>query len=316
MNTEHRLVPSENPGLLKWPVNERGRDWFVGDVHGQLATLHRGLEAIQFDTAHDRLIGVGDLVDRGRQSFETLEFFALNPWAISTLGNHEVMALRGIQGERTGYLSREPWRMLLTIEDQRKAVEYIRQMPIALEIPLADGRNVGVIHAELPPRAHWSVVEQARLVDADFHDEEEASLLACLLWSRRHFLLANEARWDPKARSVPYENRLRAALLLDAVHGIDMVIAGHNALDQNYSPLHVANRLWIDTGSGYESGRLTFVNPLDNVYVQIHGREVRTRTLPSPMDISAYRLPADQIAPALDRIRAAGREHELLFQKD
>ena len=40
-----------------------GRDIVVGDVHGCFRTLERALGEIAFDTACDRLFGVGDLVN-------------------------------------------------------------------------------------------------------------------------------------------------------------------------------------------------------------------------------------------------------------
>jgi serine/threonine protein phosphatase 1 len=316
MITGLHAVLSNNPSLVRLPPNTSGRDWFVGDVHGEFAMLHRALAAAKFDPAKDRLIGVGDLVDRGPQSFETLEFFARQPWAVSTLGNHEVMALRGILGASRGYLSREIWRCVLTRQQQREAVRFIEQMPIALEVPLADGRVIGVVHAELPPQAPWSVVEKAKVVEEEFHDESESALLACLLWSRRHFQLALSARYDPRAKTTDWEARLRAALLLLPIPGVDLVIAGHSVLEADFRPLQAANRLWIDTGSGYRNGRLTLINPLDGLYVQVHEQRARQYPFPAPLDLSRFVLPVAEVQGVMSKARAAGRERELLFQKE
>ncbi len=46
-------------------LNQAGRDFVVGDVHGCFRTLECALLEIEFDPSRDRLFGVGDLVNRG-----------------------------------------------------------------------------------------------------------------------------------------------------------------------------------------------------------------------------------------------------------
>ena len=69
-------------------VNEQGRDFVVGDVHGCFRTLERGLREVQFDADSDRLFGVGDLVDRGPNSADALVWLEERFHAVA-LGNHE-----------------------------------------------------------------------------------------------------------------------------------------------------------------------------------------------------------------------------------
>ena len=54
-----------------------GRDWVVGDVHGCFTTLREALLAIDFEHGRDRLFSVGDLIDRGPNSIEALEWLAV-----------------------------------------------------------------------------------------------------------------------------------------------------------------------------------------------------------------------------------------------
>lgn len=49
-----------------------GRDYFVGDIHGELPLLMRALTRCRFDFDNDRLFSVGDMIDRGPQSLHTL----------------------------------------------------------------------------------------------------------------------------------------------------------------------------------------------------------------------------------------------------
>lgn len=72
--------------------NLRGRDLVVGDLHGHRFLLERELDRLGFDPASDRLLSVGDLVDRGPESIATLSLIE-EPWFHAVLGNHELMLL-------------------------------------------------------------------------------------------------------------------------------------------------------------------------------------------------------------------------------
>ena len=72
--------------------NANGRDLVVGDLHGHRGLLEQRLETIGFDPARDRVLSVGDLVDRGPDSLSTLQLIE-QPWFHAVLGNHELMLL-------------------------------------------------------------------------------------------------------------------------------------------------------------------------------------------------------------------------------
>lgn len=59
--------------ILHLPKNVRGRDFVVGDLHFKIQDLQRGLQALGFDQAIDRLIAVGDVIDRGPGVREVLQ---------------------------------------------------------------------------------------------------------------------------------------------------------------------------------------------------------------------------------------------------
>ncbi|MCI4411349.1 MAG: metallophosphoesterase [Thiotrichales bacterium] len=75
---------------LSLKKNTAGKDYVVGDIHGCFAQLEQVLEMLNFDPTKDRLIAVGDLIDRGDENLEALEYLN-KEWFYSIIGNHEAM---------------------------------------------------------------------------------------------------------------------------------------------------------------------------------------------------------------------------------
>ena len=74
------------------PRNATGRDLVVGDLHGHRSLFERELDRLGFDPTRDRVLSVGDLIDRGPESLATLSLIE-EPWFHAVLGNHELMLL-------------------------------------------------------------------------------------------------------------------------------------------------------------------------------------------------------------------------------
>ena len=65
-------------------------DYIIGDVQGCYDTLQKLLKKINFNEERDRLFFLGDLVNRGKKSLETLRFiYAIRENANMVLGNHD-----------------------------------------------------------------------------------------------------------------------------------------------------------------------------------------------------------------------------------
>lgn len=86
---------------LRLAENSAGRDLVVGDLHGHRSLFERVLERMEFDPERDRVLSVGDLIDRGPESLDTLALIE-EPWFHAVLGNHEMMLLNylGYYGSR------------------------------------------------------------------------------------------------------------------------------------------------------------------------------------------------------------------------
>ena len=76
----------------------------IGDIHGSLESLERLLDKINPDLTRDRLVFVGDYIDRGPQSREVVDYIIrlknlAPPGQIICLkGNHEAMLLDFLAG--------------------------------------------------------------------------------------------------------------------------------------------------------------------------------------------------------------------------
>jgi bis(5'-nucleosyl)-tetraphosphatase (symmetrical) len=71
----------------------------VGDIQGCLDPLLQLLDQVSFDSSQDQLISVGDLINRGPKSLETMRFCKdLGPAFKMVLGNHDLHLLAIAQG--------------------------------------------------------------------------------------------------------------------------------------------------------------------------------------------------------------------------
>ena len=77
---------------LQRTLDEGGNVWAVGDVHGYADTLLALLDSLNL-SSRDRVVLLGDLVDRGPRSCEVIRIARENPQIFSVLGNHEEMML-------------------------------------------------------------------------------------------------------------------------------------------------------------------------------------------------------------------------------
>ncbi len=73
------------------------RIFAVGDIHGCEQKLHKLMERLPYRPEHDRLVFIGDYIDRGPESAKVLDYLCRlkreNPRMIALMGNHEYLLL-------------------------------------------------------------------------------------------------------------------------------------------------------------------------------------------------------------------------------
>lgn len=129
--------PTTSPGSAR-------RRIFLGDIHGCREELERLLERLGFDPAADRLLPVGDLVNRGPDSLGVLRLLR-DLGAETVLGNHDLHFLRRAAGVgRDKPL--DTLGELLAAEDRGELVAWLAAQPF-----LRDHGDVFQVHAGLSP---------------------------------------------------------------------------------------------------------------------------------------------------------------------
>jgi len=146
--------------------------WAIGDVHGCYRSLRELLGRAEI-AAQDRLWFVGDLVNRGPRSLDTLRFVAdLGERATVVLGNHDLHFLAralGVAEPRKHDVLEE----LLSTPDLDELVDWFRQRPL-----LSMAGNDLLAHAGV--LATWSLEEagrRARRVETALRSEAASAYL-------------------------------------------------------------------------------------------------------------------------------------------
>jgi serine/threonine protein phosphatase 1 len=228
--------------VLQLPKIE-GRTFVVGDIHGELDILHNLLHEYGFDYKNERVVAVGDLIDRGPKSAQCVELLN-EPWFFSALGNHDYFLIdaannddfnellfwmakngglwalhhaglnandfEGASNEKSIALLNQVRTALIPLSETMK-----KRMALGIEFESRDGRKIGVCHAGVPGY-NWSRLYHVNL---DNLNEENS-----VIWMRDQI----------QSGSIRH------------VHGVDEVCHGHTIVSE---PLALGNRHYIDIGA-------------------------------------------------------------------
>ncbi|WP_052342282.1 metallophosphoesterase [Advenella mimigardefordensis] len=199
----------------KFEMNTKGRDFVVGDIHGNFSKLMAVLKEVNFSLYDDRLFSVGDLVDRGPENEDMINFTESGIF-FPVRGNHDDFAIRY---HRIGKMDDDHyrrngggWFIDLVPEMREILVQKLERLPFAIEVETINGR-VGIIHADVPC-PDWNDLEQY-LANKGYRQRA--------MWARDRFGLQDDT----------------------PVSGIDHVVVGHNC---HPTVMTLGNVHHIDTG--------------------------------------------------------------------
>ncbi|MDQ6993687.1 MAG: symmetrical bis(5'-nucleosyl)-tetraphosphatase [Mariprofundus sp.] len=141
----------------------------VGDIQGCYAALRKLLDKVSFDPDYDTLWCVGDLVNRGPDSLNTLRFLkSLGQSAVCVLGNHDLHLLEQYAGGQAYH--HDTLAAVLNAEDCESLIEWLRFRPL---LHYDAGLNWCMVHAGLHPG--WSLKKaqkRARAVEKKLQHEQ------------------------------------------------------------------------------------------------------------------------------------------------
>jgi bis(5'-nucleosyl)-tetraphosphatase (symmetrical) len=130
--------------------------YVVGDLQGSLSPLRALLKSVKFNPVKDKLIAVGDLVNRGKESLETLRFcYQLGSSFQTVLGNHDLHLLAIAHGERAPH-RKDTLNEILRAPDREPLLDWLQQQPLMIE-----HSGYAIVHAGIPPM--WSLKKARRL---------------------------------------------------------------------------------------------------------------------------------------------------------
>ncbi len=173
--------------------------YVIGDVQGCFATLQALVREIGFNPAHDRLVLVGDLVNRGPDNVNVLRWArSLGPAVEAVLGNHDLHLLGRAAG-LYGAKKRDSVDDVLTAPDRDALLDWLRARPLFLRL---DPLPYVVVHAGIMPGLSLDeAADAAASLSNDLRAGGDAEL-AVLKGYRRPLCRLADTAGDPEARRI------------------------------------------------------------------------------------------------------------------
>lgn len=166
----------------------------IGDIQGCYDSLRRLLDQCAFDPAQDRLWLVGDLVNRGPSSLETLRFVrSLGTAATTVLGNHDLYLLMLAADLAPKRGKDDTLGPILKAPDRDELLLWLRQQPLC-HLEELDGQPHLLVHAGVLPM--WSAKKARKLAKEveDWLQGDDYRDLLANMWG------SEPARWDKELK--------------------------------------------------------------------------------------------------------------------
>jgi len=149
-------------------------DYAIGDVQGCFKSLKGLLNKINYNIDRDRLYFLGDVVNRGNNSLETLRFIQSNQDNIDmVLGNHDFHLLVCALTERKPNKN-DTFLDILSAADKTILLDYLLTRHLII-----DHNDALFVHAGVPPQ--WSksdVIKNAKVVHENLQSNNVSEFLS------------------------------------------------------------------------------------------------------------------------------------------
>lgn len=218
-------MPNANPKIFA-----------IGDIHGCLGKLRELLALLPYRPGHDRLVFLGDYIDRGPDSAKVLDLLCAlreqDPGTVTLLGNHEYLLL---EYHRTGDPALLP---------------YLRRMGIDATLKsYGVHTGFGLQSLAFLPAAHRKFLEELQLYwQNETYIFVHAGLEAGLPLTEQDATTCCEARDSFISSDYDFGKK---------------VIFGHTGFEL---PLVTANKIGIDTGAAHGNLLTAVELPGENFY--------------------------------------------------
>lgn len=251
--------------------NVIGRDFVMGDLHGCFDQLVMFLEFIHFDKAKDRLISVGDLVDRGPKNLECLHLLQEH-WFHAVKGNHEELMQDFVLGDPTAnwwFPNGGKWWISLNEVEQNEVRSLCEDFVQALPLVITVKNQFHVLHAELS--------SDEEITDADMADITKLKPMALeygmdgvsVIWGRNIFLdLAFKNRKQIVDHDIDFLRKSSFTKMFGPK--LSPIFTGHTPVQ---NPTRVLGQINLDTGAFLTGSRpwagLTFAEPASGKFWKV-----------------------------------------------
>jgi bis(5'-nucleosyl)-tetraphosphatase (symmetrical) len=167
----------------------------IGDIQGCYDELLKLLDAIAFDEHKDQLWFVGDLVNRGPKSLETLRFVkSLGNSAVTVLGNHDLHLLAAACSVPTAN-TKAALKAVLAAPDRDELIDWLRHRPL-----FHHDEHFCMVHAGIPPQWDFKQTQKmAETVENVLRSDNYRNLLKAMYGAKPDI-------WSPMLRGM---SRLR-----------------------------------------------------------------------------------------------------------
>ena len=151
-------------------------DYLIGDIQGCFDALQKLLKKVQFSIDKDQLFFLGDVVNRGNKSLETLRFIKdLTENTQMVLGNHDFHLLACALGDKTPN-NKDTFGDILNAKDAQELIDFLLQQPLVIE-----HQNALLVHAGIPPL--WDktmVLKQSSIVEKHLQDTKAGDFISAM----------------------------------------------------------------------------------------------------------------------------------------